>query len=144
LKKPIELFVTLKDGFWSFIQVETTEDKLANDNEVCDEFSKDDTFMGNLCNCPLPSFHVAHDLYERYFVAIRLANDDSKPIWIAKALSNPFTNSKYPNCMLIQHFWPYLYSIMFKSSFMGGTLSKDYIGKWTRPKIQFEKTPIVL
>ena len=47
------------------------------------------------------------DLYEGYFVAVRPSDDDKQhPIWIARALSNPNSNSEHPGCVLIQYFWP--------------------------------------
>jgi len=80
------------------------EDKLDDKGEVQEEFVEDDAFVGNLRNCPLPSFQVAHDLYEGYFVIVRFEDDDSKPIRIARALSNPISNPDHPNCVLIQYF----------------------------------------
>ena len=107
LKEPIEPSAILKDGFWPSSQVERAEgDELNDDGEVCEEFAEDDAFVGQLRDRPLPTFRVARDVYEGYFVAIRPADGDSKPIWFARALSDPFANVDHPNCILIQYFCP--------------------------------------
>ena len=107
LKEPIQASVALKDGFWPSTRVEATEeDELDDDGEAREEFGEDDLFVGNLRNRPLPSFRVARDLFDGYFVAIRPADEDPKPIWIARALSDPFADANHPNCMLIQYFKP--------------------------------------
>ena len=62
--------------------------------------------MGQLRDRPLPTFRVARDVYEGYFVAIRPTDGDSKPIWFARALSDPFANPDHPNCIRIQYFRP--------------------------------------
>jgi hypothetical protein len=49
---------------------------------------------------------VGRDLYEGYFVAIRPADGDTRPVWIARALSDPNSNPERPNCVLIQYFRP--------------------------------------
>jgi len=47
---------------------------------------------------------VARDLQEGYFIAVQLADGDTRPIWIARALSDPNCNPEKTNCMLIQYF----------------------------------------
>jgi hypothetical protein len=49
---------------------------------------------------------VGRDLYNGYFVAVRPADGDSRPVWIARALSDPNSNPEKPNCILIQYFRP--------------------------------------
>ena len=40
-------------------------------------------------------------------MAICLSNEDKqRPVWIARALSNPNSSPEYPGCMLIQYFRP--------------------------------------
>ena len=84
----------------------TMEDQFNDDGEIHEEFVEDDPFVGQLCNRPLPSFRVGRDLFEGYFIAIRPADGDTRPVWIARALSNPFSNPDHPNCVLIQYFRP--------------------------------------
>ena len=107
LKEPIEPSEALKDGFWPSTRVEATEeDELDDNGEAREEFGEDDLFVGNLRNRPLPSFRVARDLFNGYFVAVRPVDEDPKPIWIARALSDPFADADHPNCVLIQYFKP--------------------------------------
>jgi hypothetical protein len=107
LKETIEPSTTLRDGFWPSSQVQAIEEDDVDENgEVREEFGEDDVFVGQLRDRPLPTFCVACDVYEGYFLALRPADGDSKPIWIARALSNPFSNPKQPNCILIQYFRP--------------------------------------
>jgi hypothetical protein len=49
---------------------------------------------------------VARDLHEGYFVAVRPADGDTRPVWIAKALSEPNCNPEKPNCVFIRYFRP--------------------------------------
>ena len=71
----------MKDGFWPSSRVERFEgDELDEDGKVREEFAEDDAFVGKLCNRPLPTFRMARDVYEGYFVAVQPADGDSKPI----------------------------------------------------------------
>ena len=107
LKEPIEPSMTLKDGFWPSSRVERAEgNELNDDGDVRKEFGEDDAFVGQLRDRPLPTFRMARDVYEGYFVAIRPVDGDSKPIWFARALSNPFANPDHSNCIRIQYFRP--------------------------------------
>ena len=107
LKEPIEPSMTLKDGFWPSSRVERAEgDELNDDGDVREEFAEDDAFVGQLRDRPLLTFRVARDVYEGYFVAIRPADGDSKPIWFARAMFDPFANPDHPNCIHIQYFRP--------------------------------------
>jgi hypothetical protein len=107
LKEPIEPSDALKDGFWPSTRIETTEeDELDDDGEVREEFAEDDDFVGQRRDRPLPSFRVGRDVHKDYFLALRPADGDTKPIWIARALSEPFSNPEHPNCVLIQYFRP--------------------------------------
>ena len=56
---------------------------------------------------PLESFRVNRDLYEGYFVVIHPSEEHrQRPLWIARALSNPNSNLEHPSCVLIQYFRP--------------------------------------
>ena len=66
--------------------------------------------MGQARDRPVESFRVNRDLYEGYFVAIRPFDEDKQRlVWIARALSNPNSNSEHPGCVLIQYFRPTLH-----------------------------------
>ena len=107
LEEPLPNPIVLNDGFWPTTRVQATpEDQLDVDDEDLEEFGEDDVYMGPLQNCPRPSFRVARDVLEGYFVAIRLADGNSHPVWFGRALSNPNSSSENPNCILIQYFRP--------------------------------------
>ena len=87
--------------------VPSFEDEFTEIGDICEEFDEDDHFVGQAQDCLVESFRVNRDLYEGYFVAIRPSDKGKqRPIWIARALSNPNSNSKHPGCVLIQYFWP--------------------------------------
>jgi hypothetical protein len=73
------------------------------DGSVREEYDEDDHFVGQRRDRHAPSFQVSHDLYEGYFVAVRLADGDSHLVWIAQAKSDPNCNPEWPNCVLIQY-----------------------------------------
>jgi hypothetical protein len=71
LKEAIEPSTTLKDGFWPSSRVEVVEeDEVDEDGEVREEFGEDDAFVGQLRDRPMPTFRVARDVYEGYFVVV--------------------------------------------------------------------------
>ena len=107
LQEPPQPSNVLKDGFWPTSRVEAiVEDQYAEDGDIREEFAEDDIYVGQMRGRPLPSFRVGRDLYEGYFVAIRPADGDTRPVWIARALSDPNCNPERPNCVLIQYFRP--------------------------------------
>ena len=99
---------TLKDGFWSMTRVAPSfVDEFTEMGNVREEYNEDNHFVGQASDRPVESFWINWDLYEGYFVAIRPFNDNREyPIWIARALSNPF-KSKAPwlciNSVLLAH-----------------------------------------
>lgn len=107
LQEPLPASFVLKDGFWPKSRVQTTRaDELAKDGEDREEFGEDDAYVGPLRARPQPSFRVGRDLFEGYFVAVRPADGDPRPVWIGRALSDPNCNPEKPNCVLIQYFRP--------------------------------------
>lgn len=107
LEVSIEPSNVLRDGFWPLSRIDATlEDQFAEDGELREEFGEDEAYVGEIRDRPQPSFRVARDVYEGYFVAIRPSDGDSRPLWIARALSDPNTNPEQPNCILIQFFRP--------------------------------------
>ena len=109
LMELLPTFPTLRDGFWPTIRVQASRvDQLDDDGEDREEFGEDEVYVGPLSGCPNPSFRVARDLFEGYFVAIRPAEGDLHPIWIGRALFDPNSNPENPNCVLIQYFRPTL------------------------------------
>ena len=87
--------------YWSGVK-----DELNEDGEEHEEFGEDYPYVGPLRGRPNPSFRVARDLFEGYFVAVRPADGDTHPVWIGRALSNPNSSPENPNCVFIQYFRP--------------------------------------
>jgi hypothetical protein len=60
-------------------------------------YDEDDHFVGQRRDHPAPSFRVLRDVYEGYFVAVWPVDGDSRPVWIARAKSDPNCNPEWPN-----------------------------------------------
>ena len=102
LMEPLPTFPTLRDGFWPTTRVQASRvDQLDDDGEDREEFGADEAYVGPLSGRPNPSFKVARDLFEGYFVAVRPAEGDLYPVWIGRALFDPNSNPKNLNCVLI-------------------------------------------
>jgi hypothetical protein len=80
------------------------EDQFVEDGSVHEEYDEDDHFVGQRQDCPVPIFWVLCNLYEGYFVVVQPVNDNSLPLWIARAKSYPNCNLKKPNFVMIQYF----------------------------------------
>ena len=105
--EPITPCNVLREGFWPTTRVEANiRDQIAEDGEDREEFRKDDPYVGPMRSRPQPSFRVGRDVREGFFVAIRPADGETQPVWIARALSDPDCNLEEPNRILIQYFHP--------------------------------------
>jgi hypothetical protein len=110
----------LRDGFWPVsLYAPAIEDQFVEDGSVREEYDEDDHFVGQRRDCPIPSFRVACDLYKGYFVAVRPTNGNSRPLWIARAVSDPNYNPERPNCVLIQYFQPTSRSELVQETYIG-------------------------
>ena len=109
-----------REGFWPTTHVEANVgDQIVEDGEEREEFGEDDPYVGPLNGRPQPSFRVGRDVQEGYFVAIRPADGETQPVWIARALSNPDCNLEKPNCILIQYFRPTSRSVDVQQFYTG-------------------------
>ena len=55
----------------------------------------------------MESFRVGRDVYAGYFLVIRPANEGtSHPFWIARALTDPNSDSSHPNYIQMQYWTP--------------------------------------
>ena len=107
LYEPITPCNVLREGFWPTTRVEANVgDQIAEDGEDCEEFGEDDPYVGPMRGRPQPSFRVGRDVREGFFVAIRPADGETQPVWIARALLDPDCNPEEPNRILIQYFHP--------------------------------------
>ena len=104
---PMETSVSLHDGFWPTTQIpHAIEEEFTEDGDVREEYGEDDHFVGQRRDRPPPSFRVGRDLFAGYFVALRPCDGDPKPVWIARAISDPNSNPEWPNTVQIQFFRP--------------------------------------
>ena len=72
-----------------------------------EEFARDAPHVGRREDRPMESFQVARDVYAGYFLAIWRANEGTgHPFWIARALTNPNSDSSHPNCIWMQYWTP--------------------------------------
>ena len=71
LYKPTNPSNVLREGFWPTTCVEANVgDQIAEDGEDCEEFGKDDPYVGPMRGRLQPSFKVGRDVREGFFVAI--------------------------------------------------------------------------
>ena len=112
---------TLKDRFWPTTRVAASfEDEFTETGNVREEYDEDEHFVGQARDRLVESFRVNRDLYEGYFLAVRPSEDDREHlVWIARALSNPNSNPKYPRCVLIRYFQPVLCSTNVQKFYTG-------------------------
>ncbi|KAG0572237.1 hypothetical protein KC19_VG078600 [Ceratodon purpureus] len=96
---------TLRDGFWPLSRfAPSAEDEYLDDGTVREAFAVDEPFIGQHRDRPNASFRVARDVFEGYFLIVRPADDDSRPFWVARAMSNPFEDSiNHPNGIKVQY-----------------------------------------
>ena len=74
----------LREGFLPTTCVEANVgDQIAEDGKDREEFGMDDPYMGPMRGRPQPSFRVGRDVREGFFVAIRPADGETQPVWIA-------------------------------------------------------------
>ena len=107
LHKPITPCNVLREGFWPTTRVEANiADQIEEDGEDREEFGEDDPYVGPLSGRPQPSFRVGENVQKKFFVAIRPANGETQPLWIARAFSDLGCNPEEPNHILIQYFQP--------------------------------------
>ena len=105
LPLPIEEY--LKDGFWPRSRFILETQEFQEDGTLREEFARDAPHVGRRGNRPIESFRVGRDVYAGYFLAIRPANEGtSHPFWIARALTDPNSDSSHPNCIQMQYWTP--------------------------------------
>ena len=103
----MEAPLLLQHGFWPSTQLEhAVEDEYTEEGRAREEYGEDDHFVGHRRDCPPPSFRVGRDLYAGYFVALRPCDEDIRPFWLGRAMSDPNSNPDMPNTVLIQFFRP--------------------------------------
>jgi hypothetical protein len=90
-----------------------------DDGTVREEYAEDALFVGRRCDRPPPSFHVGHDVYARYFLAVRSIDGDLCPFWVARAVSNPNPNPGHRNQIQIQYWKPNSFQYVDADTYAG-------------------------
>jgi hypothetical protein len=89
---------TLQNGFWPSSRFgPVVEDEFMDDGIIREEYAEDAPFVGRRRDCPPPSFCIGRDDFARYFLAVRPADGDLRPFWVARAVSNPNLNPGHLN-----------------------------------------------
>jgi len=97
----------LQHGFWPSTRLaHAVEDEYTEEGRAREEYGEDDHFVGHRRDRPPPSFRVGRDLYAGYFVALRPCDEDIRPFWLGRAMSDPNSNLDMPNTIQIQFFRP--------------------------------------
>jgi hypothetical protein len=96
---------TLRQGFWpqTRVDVPASEARLMGNGEVREEFDVDDHYVGPASQRPPPSFRIAVDCHEGYMLILRPGDETYvKPVWVARALSEPNFTTSSPHFRQIQ------------------------------------------
>src|SRR5579875_164178 len=98
---------SLLNGFWPASRITIDEgDRRQRDGTICEEDAEDTPFVGRKRDCPRASFRVNRDTFAGYFVAVRPADDDPKPFWLARAITNPNPDPGHMHLINIQYWTP--------------------------------------
>lgn len=120
LNEPMVLPNTLQDGFWPTSQIDRiAEDHFTEGGVLREEFDEDDAFVGQVRDRPAPSFRVARDVYAGYFLALRPCDGDERPVWIARAITDPNSDPKRPHSLRIQYYCPTSRDLQVQRSYAG-------------------------
>ena len=107
LTLPMDTPTSLQDGFWPATRIaHALQDEFTAAGDYREEYAEDDHFVGQRRDRPEPSFRVGCDVFAGYFVALRPCDSDERPVWIARATSDPFTNPDRPGCIELQYYQP--------------------------------------
>ena len=79
---------------------------MEDDGTVREEYAENAPFVGRRRDCPRPSFCIGRDVYASYFVVVRPAQDDPKPFWLARAITNPNLDPGHLHMIRIQYWTP--------------------------------------
>jgi hypothetical protein len=83
----ISVSKTLRGGFWPSSRFGLdVEDEFMDDSTVREEYAEDAPFVGRRRDRPAPSFRVGRDVYVGYFIAVRSADGDLRPFWVARVV----------------------------------------------------------
>lgn len=107
LDMPLEASPSLREGFWPLSRyIPSMVDEYEIDGTLREEYAEDPPFIGQRRHCPPPSFRVGRDVYEGYVLAVRPADGDGRPFWIALALTNPHPDREHSREIKVQYYKP--------------------------------------
>ena len=102
--EPSVVCEALLAGFWPTSRIANEEeDQMEDDGTLREEYAEDLPFVGHRRDRPPPSFRVGRDVYAGYFIVVRPVDDDSKPFWLARALTNPNPDPGHINLIQMQY-----------------------------------------
>ena len=76
-------------------------------------------FVGRRRDRPCPSFNVLRDTFAGYFAAVRPADGDLKPFWLARALTNPNPDPGHLNSIQLQYWTPSSFQHIDEDTYSG-------------------------
>ena len=79
-------------------------DEYEIDGMLREEFAEDPLFIGQRRHCPPPSFWIGRDVHEGYVLAVRPADGDGRPFWIALALTNLHPDHEHSREIKVQYY----------------------------------------
>lgn len=107
LDASIEPRESLVDGFWPASRIVLDEvDFMHGDGTLQEEDAEDAPFVGRIRDRPRASFRVNRDTFAGYFVVVRPAEGDPRPLWLARALTNPSPDPGHMHMIQIQYWAP--------------------------------------
>ena len=134
LNEPLLVQDALVYGFWPNSMFRVTDMDRLHDEEIArEQFPEDAPFVGQKRNRPPPPFNVLNDTYAGYFVAVRPADDDPKPFWIARAITNPNPDPGHVNSIQLQYWTPSSFQHVDETTYSGWDSKQG--NSWCEDKI---------
>jgi hypothetical protein len=95
------------------------EDEFMDDGTVREEYVEDAPFVGRRRDRPAPLFRIGRDVYAGYFIAVRSADGDLRPFWVARAVTNPSPDPGHRNQIQIQYWMPNSFQHVHADTYVG-------------------------
>jgi hypothetical protein len=112
----ISVLETLRGGFWPSSRFGLdVEDEFMDGGTV----REDAPFVGRRSDRLAQSFRVGRDVYVGYFIAVRSADGDLHPIWVARAVTNPSPDPGHRNQIQIQYWMPNSFQHVHADTYVG-------------------------
>jgi hypothetical protein len=129
----ISVSETLRGGFWPSSRFGLdVEDEFMDDGTIREEYAEDAPFVGRRRDRPAPSFRVGQDVYARYFIAVRFADGDLRPFWVARAITSPSLDPGHRNQIQIQYWMPNSFQHVHADTYLGWNSKEGNV--WCKDK----------